>query len=68
MSIELLTLIALLGVSLGLNVFLLYRIKSKSLKQNTRDAQSLLEDLLKGEAIVRIERVDPAHVFLSRWD
>lgn len=62
-----LPLMALLAISAGANVWLalLLRRKAKAPKpQPTLTAEQLLHDLTAGQAIVRVEVVDPTNLFL----
>lgn len=55
------------AVSLSCNVFLFLqykKLKKSPPKQETYDATALLHDLTAGRALVRIERIAPADVFL----
>jgi preprotein translocase subunit YajC len=54
----------LLAVSVATNVFFILRPNSKSRRENSRTAEELLADLLRGTAIVRIDRIAPSDVLL----
>lgn len=57
--------IALLGISLGLNVFLFMSTKKpKKSIQQTYDVQALLRDLASGPALLKVEYLDRADVLL----
>jgi hypothetical protein len=64
MLIELSVLSAMLIISISANVFFLLNLKKKPVKTNSRSAEELLSDLLRGTAIVRIERIAPSDVLL----
>jgi len=62
------TIILACVVSLSLlsNAFLIYKLKTvKRLRQSDFESE-LLADLLRGNALVRIERIAPESVFLRR--
>lgn len=54
----------LLAISVAANVFFIFRSNSKSRRENSRTAEELLADLLRGTAIVRIDRIAPSDVLL----
>lgn len=58
---------AVLLISVGANVILSWHLwKAKKLppRPETYEVQELMTDLLRGQALVRVERVAPADVFL----
>lgn len=60
-------LISALIVSVGINVICGWHLSRKAKKippQETYDVQALLTDLLRGSALVKVERVSPADVLL----
>jgi hypothetical protein len=75
---ELIPLAGLLGLSLAANIvlFVLYRRSAKALKAGLEaakksrplsvEASELLQDLASSGAIVRIERINPDHLFMWR--
>lgn len=54
----------LLALSIAGNVFFILRPKSRTRRENDRTAEELLADLLRGTAIVRIDRIAPSDVLL----
>lgn len=55
---------ALLLASLSLNAYFLYRLKKIKSRPDSYEARELLQDLVSGDALVRITRVAPANVIL----
>jgi hypothetical protein len=58
--------IVLFFISLTSNLFLLNKL-SKLKKNPDLTTHEILADILKGNALVRIERIAPESVFLKRW-
>jgi hypothetical protein len=59
-------LVCVVSLSLLSNAFLIYKLKTvKRLMQSDFESE-LLADLLRGNALVRIERIAPESVFLRR--
>lgn len=56
----------LLALSLGLNLFLYQKLKKKPPKEESYEVMDLLQDLLAGEAMVQVKRIDPASVLMRR--
>jgi hypothetical protein len=62
MTIIVLSVVAL--VSLALNGALFYSRSKRAPKQESYECKELLQDLLAGESLVRVQRVAPSDVFL----
>lgn len=55
----------LLGFSIAANAFMTFLLyKKKTRKTESYEVKQLLHDLTAGAGLVRVERVDPADVFI----
>lgn len=55
---------ALCVVSLALNAFLTFKFKQRKARPEAYEVGELLQDLLAGQALVKVQRVAPTDVFV----
>jgi hypothetical protein len=56
-----------LGLSISLNAYLYFLFKKEQRKKLENIESEILIDILRGNALVRIERIAPESVFLRRY-